>query len=58
MSRHAGSILAGVMAAGVMIAATIWAKRSGAASDAMLVCVDSIAGAAFLVFQRVLTGRG
>jgi len=24
----------------------------------MLVCVDSIAGAAFLVFQRVLTGRG
>ena len=58
MSRRASSILAGVMTAAVMIAGTIWAKRSGAASDAMLVCVDSIAGAAFLVFQRVLTGRG
>jgi hypothetical protein len=58
MNRHTGSILAGLMAAAVMIAGTIWAKRSGVASDAMLICVDSVAGAAFLVFQRVLTGRG
>jgi hypothetical protein len=58
MNRHAGGTLAGVMAAAVLIAGTIWAKRTGAASDAMLICIDSIAGAAFLVFQRVLTGRG
>lgn len=56
MNQGLASILAALMAAAVVIAGTFWAKHSGA-GDTMVVALDSIAAAAFLVFQQLLARR-